>query len=121
MNAHMVFLLTFIYIKVLCSYPFDADMGLVQLFCDGEHNTQLVSDLGKVELFVDTNDLMHENKIDVVDALLRSQYDISSDFPMHEANFFDDNETELGLDNLFDDCENDTTVLGSDLGRLCNG
>ncbi|XP_026455641.1 uncharacterized protein LOC113356657 [Papaver somniferum] len=104
-------------------YPddFGTDLGLVQLFCESEHVTQLVCHLGNAEFFVDTNDNMHENNFDVSDSLPRLQHDVSSGFLMHETEIFDDDDSELGFVGLFNEYEHDIALV-SDLGSVesCN-
>ncbi|RZC88124.1 hypothetical protein C5167_015928 [Papaver somniferum] len=104
-------------------YPddFGTDLGLVQLFCESEHATQLVCHLGKDEFSVDTNDNMHEKNFDVSDSLPRLQHDVSSGFLMHETEIFDDDDSELGFVDLFNEHEHDIALV-SDLGNVesCN-
>ncbi|XP_026413643.1 uncharacterized protein LOC113309427 [Papaver somniferum] len=96
----------------------NTDLGPVQLTCEKEHDTHLVSDIGNVESSVDTNDLMHENIIDVSDSLPRSQYDVSFDLPMHENKVLNDaDDSELWFVNLSNDCEHDRALFVSALGK----
>ncbi|XP_026447358.1 uncharacterized protein LOC113347887 isoform X2 [Papaver somniferum] len=98
---------------------FGADTELVQLSCDQDHDKKLSYDLRKDDFSKDTIDLMHENIIDVFVALPRSQsqHDVSLKLSMHENKSFDD-DSELGPVNLFNDCEHDTVISVSDLGKF---
>ncbi|XP_026421769.1 uncharacterized protein LOC113317855 [Papaver somniferum] len=95
----------------------DIDLGLVQMFCDGEHNTQLMDNLGKVEFSVDTNDHMCENNLDVSSSLPMSKCVVYSDFLMHEMETLNNHDYEFGLVELFYECEHAAT-LADDLGDI---
>ncbi|XP_026436940.1 uncharacterized protein LOC113334932 [Papaver somniferum] len=99
-----------VFSSIPCTCDVDTDLEPVQLFCEDEH------DLGKVELSVDTNDLIPENNFDVSNSLLRSQYNSSFDT---DLGILDDDDYELGFDNLFYEREHDLPV--SELGRVCDG
>ncbi|XP_026392574.1 uncharacterized protein LOC113287913 [Papaver somniferum] len=80
----------------------------VQVFCENEH------DLGKVELSVDTNDLIPENNFDVSNYIPTPQYDYSFDT---DLGTLEADDTELGFADLFNNCEHDKALLVSELGK----